>query len=96
MGSKTYQEYTIRTFGSYYPCIKYQIPANKTIDGTESFVVAESMLFDISQYLRNDFDTRSAMHCNLTFTCENNTKVFYKVLKECSHNIILVKIILKL
>ena len=45
------------------------------------------MHFDISPYLRDAFDPRSAMHCNLTFTCENNTKIFYKIMKDCSYYI---------
>ena len=29
----------------YHPCIKYQIPADPVIDGTDTFIVAESMEF---------------------------------------------------
>ena len=31
----------------YHPCIKYQIPADPEIDGTDTFIVAESMKFDL-------------------------------------------------
>ena len=27
----------------YYPCLKYRIPADKNIDGTDQLVIAESM-----------------------------------------------------
>ena len=41
---------------SYYPCLKYRIPANKDIDGTDSFMVAESMKFDVvSEGIKNKF-----------------------------------------
>ena len=33
----------------YHPCIKYQIPADPVIDGTDTFIVAESMEFDLSK-----------------------------------------------
>ena len=31
----------------YYPCIKYQIPADPEIDGTDTFIMAESMKLDL-------------------------------------------------
>ena len=31
---------------SYYPCIKYKISADPERDGTDNFIVAESMKFD--------------------------------------------------
>ena len=33
----------------YHPCIKYQIPADPVIDGTDTFIVAESMDLSESQ-----------------------------------------------
>ena len=33
----------------FHPCIKYQIPADPEIDGTDTFIVAESMKFDLSR-----------------------------------------------
>ena len=33
----------------FHPCIKYQIPADPEIDGTDTFIVAESMKFDLSE-----------------------------------------------
>ena len=36
----------------YHPCIKYQIPADLEMDGTDTFIVAESMKFsDIKKIL---------------------------------------------
>ena len=62
----------------FYPCIKYEIPADPQLDGTDYFIVAESMyqrewyLFEIVYF-----------GCSLSFTCENNQKAFYKLLKDC-------------
>ena len=60
----------------FYPCIKYEIPADPKLDGTDYFIVAESMQFKRFIY-ENYFD------CNLFFTCENNRKAFYKIIKDC-------------
>ena len=39
----------------YYPCLKYRIPADKSIDGTNYFMIAESMsTSDIIQYMLRD------------------------------------------
>ena len=39
----------------YHPCIKYQIPADLEMDGTDTFIVAESMKFsDIKKILWRD------------------------------------------
>ena len=35
--------YNIDTIIRYHPCIKYQIPADPVIDGTDTFIKAESM-----------------------------------------------------
>ena len=67
----------------FYPCIKYKIPAEPQLDGTDYFIVAESMyqnwryLGNIRQYIFGDFK------CSLSFTCENDRKAFYKLLKDC-------------
>ena len=42
--------YNIDTIIRYHPCIKYQIPADPVIDGTDTFIVAESMEFLNSNY----------------------------------------------
>ena len=36
---------TQMSFISYHPCIKYQMPADSKLDGTETFFIAESMHF---------------------------------------------------
>ena len=33
------------SFISYHPCIKYRIPADPKLDGTDTFFIAESMHF---------------------------------------------------
>ena len=40
---------TFFPFIRYYPCIKYKIPADLENDGTDTFIVAESMKFDLSR-----------------------------------------------
>ena len=42
-------QYKRLDFIRYHPCIKYQIPADPVIDGTDTFIVAESMEFDLSE-----------------------------------------------
>ena len=44
-----YIEYDLFPFIRYHPCIKYQIPADPVIDGTDTLIVAESMKFDLSE-----------------------------------------------
>ena len=56
----------------YYPCIKYKDPADLKLDGTDYFIVAESM-----HLVRNTFD------CSLSLTCDENQKAFYKLIKDC-------------
>ena len=38
----------------YYPCLKYRIPADKSIDGTNYFMMAESMSTSDIQYMLRD------------------------------------------
>ena len=38
----------------YHPCIKYQIPADPEIDGTDTFIVAESMKFNLNDIRLRD------------------------------------------
>ena len=44
-----YKRYDDFSIIRYHPCIKYQIPADPVIDGTDTFIVAESMEFDLSK-----------------------------------------------
>ena len=61
----------------FYPCIKYKMPADPQLDGTDYFIVAESMRAPIWKYSPTFID------CSLSFTCENDQKAFYKLLKDC-------------
>ena len=60
----------------YYPCIKYKIPADPKLDGTDHFIVAEYVNWNLNHY-------GHWYHCNLSFTCENDKKAFYKTIKDC-------------
>ena len=62
----------------YYPCIKYKDPADPKLDGTDYFIVAESM--HLKRRMDLDYHT---FYCSLSFTCENNQKAFYKLIKDC-------------
>ena len=59
----------------YYHCIKYRNPADKNIDGTDSFMIAESMkLFQPIFVMLRDFRTAILDHIavarnNFTVTC---------------------------
>ena len=48
-----YESYlkSISIIDPYYPCVKYKIPADPKNDGTDYFVVAESMHFQLSEPL---------------------------------------------
>ena len=63
----------------FYPCVKYKIPADAKLDGTEYFIVAESMHFNnyLTLSKNNSFD------CHLSFICDNDQKAFYKIVKDC-------------
>jgi len=62
----------------YYPCIKHKDPADPKLDGTDYFIVAESMHYvGFESYLDDTF------HCYLSLTCEENQKAFYKLIKDC-------------
>ena len=64
----------------YYPCIKYKDPADPKLDGTDYFIVAESM--HLKRMTGLDFEL-ARFDCSLSFTCENNKKAFYKLMKDC-------------
>ena len=71
-------EYVTKEIYPFYPCIKYKLPADSQLDGTDYFIVAESMHQDwFSFYKRENFE------CSLSFTCKNDQKAFYKLLKDC-------------
>ena len=63
----------------FYPCIKYKKSADPKLDGTDYFIVAESM-----HLKRMDIKTKYFV-CSLSFTCENDKKAFYKLIKDCLH-----------
>ena len=60
----------------FYPCIKYKIPADQKLDGTDYFIAAESM------HLKW-WDADHDFNCSLSITCENDQKAFYKLIKGC-------------
>ena len=62
----------------FYLCIKHKVPADPKLDGTDYFIIAESMHFLLFEWLYND-----EYHCSLSFTCENDQKAFYKLIKDC-------------
>ena len=67
----------------FYPCIKYKIPADPKLDGTDYFIVAESMHLE-EIYIDYDDDVDyDEFHCSLSITCTNDQKAFYKLLKDC-------------
>ena len=61
----------------YYPCIKYKDPADPKLDGTDYFIVAESM------HLKRMYLNYDEFHCYLSLTCEEDQKAFYKLIKDC-------------
>ena len=64
----------------FYPCVKYQKTADPKLDGTDYFIVAESM------HLEGKYDLDYEwLHCSLSFTCENDKKAFYKLIQDCLH-----------
>ena len=62
----------------FYPCVKYKKSADPKLDGTDYFIVAESM------HLKRRFGSEW-LHCSLSFTCENDKKAFYKLIQDCLH-----------
>ena len=63
--------------GPYYPCIKYKRPADPKHDGTDYFIVAESMNLKKMNFQSDNFI------CSLSISCENDQKAFYKLIKDC-------------
>ena len=64
--------------GSFLSLCKISKTADPKLDGTDYFVVAESM------HLKRQFDSE-LLHCSLSFTCENDKKAFYKLIQDCLH-----------
>ena len=62
----------------YYPCIKYKKTANPKFDGTDYFIVAESMHLKELTGFENVL-----MNCSLSFACERDQKAFYKLIQDC-------------
>ena len=60
----------------FYSCLKYKIPADLNLDGTDYFIVAESMHLKGIKY---DYER---FYCFLSFTCENDKKAFYKLIQD--------------
>ena len=67
----------------YYPCIKYRNPADPKLDGTDYFIVAESMYLKEMETVRDRNGRLYSFNCSLSFTCEKGQKVFYKLKKDC-------------
>ena len=65
----------------FYPCVKYKKSADPKLDGTDYFIVAESMHLE----RKYDLDIYKWFHCSLSFTCENDKKAFYKLIQDCLH-----------
>ena len=64
----------------YYPCIKYKIPADPKLDGTDYFIVVESM--NSRNWWWWWFMDNSMFDCFVSFSCENDQKAFYKIMKD--------------
>ena len=75
------------TLEHFYPCIKYKIKADEKFHGTNSFTVAESVHTVPDLYRPNLRPNIPKIECNLSFTCENHQKVFYKLIKGRSKTI---------
>ena len=65
----------------YYPCIKYKDLADPKIDGTDYFIVAESMY--LTEMSLKDILKWTWFDCSLSFTCEKDQKAFYNLIKDC-------------
>ena len=65
----------------YYPCIKYKDPADPKLDGTDYFIVAESMHLKKMSLAWTSLDF--FIFLSLSFTCEEDQKAFYKLIKDC-------------
>ena len=79
---KSIQEYPwVHPFDPFYPFIKYKIPADPKLDGTDYFVIAESTRWRGGRVEINVADDFFAFF--LSFNCENDEKAFYKLIQDC-------------
>ena len=69
----------------FYPCVKYKKTADPKLDGTDYFIVAESMHLEGIYFEYDDDVDYEWFHCSLSFTCENDKKAFYKLIQDCLH-----------
>ena len=84
--SNPYLEYKLQKYltdeivmDPFYPCIKYKLPADPQLDGTDYFIIAEKMQWEhVIVSFNYEF-----IDCSLSFTCGNDQKAFYKLLKDC-------------
>ena len=81
-GDNGYSEYIMDPF---YPCLKYKKSADPKLDGTDYFIVAESMHLKRMDIMGKWFDKKITgfFSCSLSFTCENDQKAFYKLIQDC-------------
>lgn len=67
----------------FYPIIKYKLPADPILDGTDYFIVLESMHWK-PVFLKYDSIGHDVIGWySLSVTCEKGQKAFYKLKKEC-------------
>ena len=71
---------------SYSPCVKYHIPADPVLDGTDRIYIGESMHFwefwdHDRQYWFTDDYYWAGFLCDLNFSCKNNQKLLYRIVK---------------
>ena len=75
---RDYHELDKIVLDPYLPCIKYKNPADPKLDGTDYFIVAESM------HLQNMRAFGLVwLNCSLSFACERDHKAFYKIIQDC-------------
>ena len=67
----------------FYPVIKYEMPADLKIDETNSVIVVESMSLNLYSIGLNLNLAIEWLSFSLSFTCENDQKAFYKLIKDC-------------
>ena len=63
----SFEEYMIyeilrKQMNPYYSCIKYKIPADPDNDGTDHFIVAESMKFNFTKFDTQSWNPHSLCH----------------------------------
>ena len=76
--------YRNATMDPYYTCIKYRKQADKSVNGTDNFMIAESMKLFARLRVETDWESMEIFKCSLSFSCENDQKAFYKIKEVCS------------